>query len=246
MEAEDDMDSAPLVLSPGKRPRLSDQLYSQILEQIVSGRLSEGSRLPPEKEICEMFGVSRPVVRDALLRLRSDGLVQSRQGSGTFIQRRPAKRLSDFGGMDQVPEFLRVLELRMPVESEAARLAAERRTAAQLRKIEDAHRQMERDAEAGNIPAEPDAAFHNAIAAATGNDKFLSLSRSIQSSISSFRTVASNVTRTGPRKRIVQVLSEHTMILEAIQSRETEAARIAMMFHLERARRRVTDRSEDS
>ena len=115
MEAEDDMDSAPLVLSPGKRPRLSDQLYSQILEQIVSGRLSEGSRLPPEKEICEMFGVSRPVVRDALLRLRSDGLVQSRQGSGTFIQRRPAKRLSDFGGMDQVPEFLRVLELRMPV-----------------------------------------------------------------------------------------------------------------------------------
>ena len=76
---------AGLILVPGRRQLLSDQLYGQILDQIVAGVLNEGDRLPPEKEICKMFGVSRPVVRDALLRLRADGLLRARQGSGTFV-----------------------------------------------------------------------------------------------------------------------------------------------------------------
>jgi GntR family transcriptional repressor for pyruvate dehydrogenase complex len=234
-----------LVLVPGRRQLLSDQLYGQILDQIVSGRLNEGDRLPPEKEICEMFGVSRPVVRDALLQLRADGLVQSRQGSGTYVQRRPANRLKEFGNTADLARYMRCLEVRRPLEAAAARFAAERRTSSQLLKIEEIHSHLEKDAEAGYITPANDSAFHMAIANATGNEYFSDVLRPIQDSISSFMEVTSNLTRTGSHERILQVLSEHTNVLEAIRSQEPEAAKIAMLFHFERIRRRITDRTQD-
>lgn len=236
---------AGLVLVPRRRQLLSDQLYGQILDQIVSGRLNEGDRLPPEKEICEMFGVSRPVVREALLQLRSDGLVQARQGSGTYVQRRPAERLRKFAKTAELARFLRCMEVRMPLEAAAARLAAQRRTSSQLVKIEEAHAHLEKDAEAGHITPANDSAFHMAIANATGNDYFSNVLQSIQDSIASFREVTSHLTRTGSHERLLQVLSEHTIILEAIRSQEPEAAKVAMLFHFERLRSRVTDRTQD-
>lgn len=139
---QNESSSAGLILVPGRRQLLSDQLYGQILDQIVSGRLKEGDRLPAEKEICEMFGVSRPVVRDALLQLRSDGVVKSRQGSGTYVQRRPVDRLKKFAKTADLAGFLRCLEVRMPLEATASRLAAERRTSSQLAKIEEAHERL--------------------------------------------------------------------------------------------------------
>ena len=81
-------------LEPGQRERLGDQLYGQILEQIVSGALKEGDKLPSENKICQAFGVSRPTVRAALMRLNADGLVITRQGSGTFLQKRPSDHLT--------------------------------------------------------------------------------------------------------------------------------------------------------
>ena len=77
-----------LVLERGHRVRLADQLYGQIFEQIVSGGLNVGDKLPSENEISERFGVSRPVVREALLRLRADGLITAHQGLGTFVAMR--------------------------------------------------------------------------------------------------------------------------------------------------------------
>lgn len=243
---DDEGTRAGLVLVPGRRQLLSDQLYGQILDQIVSGRLKEGDRLPPEKEICEMFGVSRPVVRDALLQLRADGLVQSRQGSGTYVQRRPVDRLKKFAKTSDLAGFLRCLEVRMPLEAAAARLAAERRTSSQLAKIEAAHERLKEDVSIGHITTENDAAFHAAIAAATGNDFFMEVLRPIHASITGFMDISLNLTRTGSRERILQVLHEHTLILEAIQAQEPEAANVTMLFHIERSRRRVTDRTQDT
>jgi len=187
---DDDGAGAGLVLVPGRRQLLSDQLYGQILDQIVSGRLNEGDRLPPEKEICEMFGVSRPVVRDALLQLRADGLVQSRQGSGTYVQRRPVDRLKKFAKTADLAGFLRCLEVRMPLEAAAARLAAERRTTSQLAKIEEAHERMKEDVTTGHITTENDVAFHTAIAVATGNDFFTEVLRPIHTSITGFMDIS--------------------------------------------------------
>lgn len=243
--ADSDGPSPGLVLVPGRRQLLSDQLYGQILDQIVSGGLNKGDRLPPEKEICKMFGVSRPVVRDALLQLRVDGLVHSRQGSGTYVQRRPVDRLKKFAKTADMAGFLRCLEVRMPLEAAAARLAAERRTPAQLLKIEQAHERLKEDVSTGHITTENDVAFHAAIAEATGNEFFTEMFRPIHNWIIGFMDVSLNLTRTGSRERILQVLGEHTHILEAIQSREPETAHVAMLFHIERSRRRVTDRTQD-
>ena len=237
---------AGLVLVPGRRQLLSDQLYGQILDQIVSGRLNEGDRLPPEKDICEMFGVSRPVVRDALLQLRADGLVQARQGSGTYVLRRPADRLKSFANSAELAVFLRCLEVRMPLEATAAKLAAERRTAAQLDRIETAHDQLRKDVETGHITTANDITFHASIAAAAGNEFFTQVLQHIHGSITGFMDVSLNLTRTGSRERIQQVLNEHTIILEAIQSQEAEAAEVAMRFHIGQSQRRVIDRNQDT
>lgn len=235
-----------LLLVPGKRQRLSDQLYGQILDQIVSGMLREGQRLPPEKDICAMFGVSRPVVRDALLRLRADGLLRTRQGSGTYITRRPADRLVDFATSAELAVFLRCLEARAPLEAACARYAAERRTSSQLARIKSAHEGLRKDVEQnGHITPESDLAFHAAIAAASGNEFFSDLLQHIHEAVQGFMHLSLGLTRTGSRERVQQVMNEHTFILEAIQAHEPDEAETAMRFHIGQSRRRVTDRNRD-
>lgn len=237
--------SPGLVLVPGRRQLLGDQLYGQILDQIVSGRLKEGDKLPTEKEISAMFGVSRPVVRDALNRLRADGLVQARQGSGTYVMRRPADRLRKFANPADMAGFLRCLEVRIPLEAAAAALAAERRNSAQLARIRQAHDNLRKDVETGHITTGNDLTFHAAIADATGNEFFPGVLQHIHASITGFMDVSLNLTRTGSRARIQQVLNEHTNILEAIEQQEPDAADVAMRFHLGQSRRRTLDRNRD-
>lgn len=235
--------SAPLVLA--RRLRLSDQLYGQILEQIVSGRLSEGARLPSETEICKSFGVSRPVVRQALQRLRADGLVQARQGSGTYVQARPAERLADFVDPGAVSALLRCLEVRVGLEGAAARFAAERRGTRELDRIVAAHEALRVQADAGAMTAEVDFAFHVAIAEASGNGFFPRLLAELQAELRGFMALSLNLTRTGPSLRAAHVLHEHRLILDAIRGQEAEAAEIAMRFHIVQARRRMVDRNRE-
>ena len=82
-----------LKLVPRRKERLGDLLYGQILEQITSGALKEGDKLPSESEICRSSQVSRPTVREALMRLSADGLITTRQGSGTYVRQRPPEAL---------------------------------------------------------------------------------------------------------------------------------------------------------
>lgn len=235
-----------LVLMPGRRQLLGDQLYGQILDQIVSGRLEEGEKLPTEKEISAMFGVSRPVVRDALNRLRADGLVQARQGSGTYVLRRPSDRLKTFANSADMAALLRCFEVRIPLEAAAAALAAERRTASQLARIEKIFDRMKGDVKTGHITIDNDLSFHAAIAEATGNEFFPGVLKHLHGSVAGFMDVSLNITRTGSRERIQEVLKEHTIILEAIQAREQDAAEVAMRFHLGQSRRRTLDRNRDT
>jgi len=231
-------------LTPGRRQRLGDQLYGQILEKIVSGQLHEGDRLPPEKELCEMFGVSRPVVREALLRLRVDGLLQARQGAGTYILARPAARLVQFASMEDVAGFLRCIEVRLPLEGTAARLAAERRTAEQLDHIATTHAGFERNLQDGRMTPDADLAFHAAVADATGNELFPSLLAALHRTLLGFMRVALDLTRTGSEERARRVLDEHVQVVEAIEAQDGEAADLAMRFHISQARRRMIDRTQ--
>ncbi|OZI61288.1 GntR family transcriptional regulator [Bordetella genomosp. 11] len=232
-------------LDRGQRVRLGDQLYGQIFDRIASGDLNVGDKLPSEHEICEQFGVSRPVVREALLRLRADGLVSAYQGLGTFVIHQPAPRLKTFGDVQNVGAYLRAQEVRVALEGDAARLAALRRTDEQLKKIVEAHETFAHGLAQGQVSAEADLAFHASIAEASGNDFFLGVLETIHESIHGFMRLSLNLTRTGSRQRAERVMDEHASILAAIREQDGERARTAMQFHLGQARYRLVDRDRD-
>lgn len=234
-----------LKLQPKRKERLGDQLYGQILEQIVGGTLKEGDRLPSEKALCQMFEVSRPVVREAIMRLQADGLVMAKQGSGTYVQKRPPQGLVALAGASDVAGMLRCYEVRIPIESEAAALAARRRTPDQLAAIRAAYDAVSDAMHASGNAGPADFAFHRAIAEASGNDLFVSILDMLHGVVENQMTVALGITRQGSPDRAERVLDEHRRILDAIVSGDGDAAMLAMRYHITRARQRVTDHQLD-
>ena len=110
-----------------REPKLSHQVYERIFELHRLGRVSRSSsRLPSESELSRRFGASRPIVREALARLRDDGLIVSRQGSGSYVQRRPDAAVLRFVPVGSVADIQRCFEFRVGLEGAAAALAAER------------------------------------------------------------------------------------------------------------------------
>lgn len=236
---------AGLKLQPKRKERLGDQLYGQILEQIVSGTLKEGDKLPSEKELCLMFEVSRPVVREAMMLLQADGLVVARQGSGTYVQRRPPQGLITLAGASDVAGMLRCYEVRVPLEGEAAALAAKRRSPEQLEQIRTALDELRRAIESRGPASAADFAFHRAVAEASCNGMFVSILETLHGAIENSMTVALNITAQGSAERSRRVLDEHSRIYEAIAMGDADAANLAMRYHINRARQRITDQQQD-
>jgi GntR family transcriptional repressor for pyruvate dehydrogenase complex len=229
----------------GQRVRLGDRLYGQIFDRIASGDLNVGDKLPSEHEICDEFGVSRPVVREALLRLRADGLITAHQGLGTFVSHQPAPRIKSFNDVQNIGAYLRAQEVRIALEGDAARLAAMRRTDEQLADIAQAHAVFADGIANGHVVLEADLAFHTAVAQASGNDFYLGVLENIHESISGFMRLTLSLTRTGSRARGQRVVDEHAAVLAAIREQDADRARIAMQFHLGQARYRLVDRERD-
>jgi GntR family transcriptional repressor for pyruvate dehydrogenase complex len=232
-------------LVPGRKERLGDQLYGQILEGIVSGTYREGDKLPSESQICQAFQVSRPTVREALMRLHADGLVSTRQGSGTFVQKRPSGQLTRLAPVSDIAGILRCMEVRMALEDRAAALAAERRTPAELDRILRALEALRSSLEAGAVPVQADFDFHRAVAGASGNALFADVLEMLQGTIHQSMTVALGLTHTASKERARRVVEEHEAVADAIRRGDAEGAGLAMRYHLHRARQRVTDGGRD-
>jgi len=224
---------------------LGDILYGQILEQIVSGALKEGDKLPSENKICQSSQVSRPTVREALMRLHADGLVTTRQGSGTFVQRRPSDNLTRLAKVSEIAGMLRCLEVRMALEGQAAALAAQRRTSNQMDRIHGSLTALQAAFESGTVLARTDFEFHLAVAAASGNTVFAEVLETLDATIQHAMTVALDLTRSGSKERARRVFEEHEAVAEAIARGDAEAAGLTMRYHLHRARQRVTDGQRD-
>ena len=236
---------ADLKLVPQRKERLADLLYGQILEQIMSGALKEGDKLPSENQICQTSQISRPTVREALMRLHADGLVTTRQGSGTFVQRRPSDHLTRLAKVSDIAGMLRCMEVRIALEGQAATLAALRRTSSQMDDIADRLRALDEAFATGSVPAQTDFAFHLAVANASGNTMFAELLAALNETIQHTMTVALGITRVGSKERGRRVFDEHEAIAEAIARGDAEAAGLAMRYHLHRSRQRVTDEQRD-
>jgi len=219
---------------------LADRVTAVLLEKIKNGEFPPGTRLPTEHVICERFGVSRTVIREAISRLKSEGLVEVRQGSGTIV--REANRATAFRLVvdenDSVEAVLRVTELRRGIEAEAAALAAERRTRAQLADIRRALAAIDVAAKQARDGVDEDLNFHMAISRATGN----SLYPPLLEYLSQFAHAAILVTRKNEARRddfSRQVREEHKAIYDAIAAKDPAAARLAVFTHIDNAGARV-------
>ncbi|MGY6635124.1 MAG: FadR/GntR family transcriptional regulator [Alkalilacustris sp.] len=223
------------------RKTLADQIYGRILELIASGQIAEGDRLPSEHQISQRFSVSRPVVREALQRLRDDGLVTARQGVGSFVRRRPPQGLIEHARADDVAGLMRCMEARLAVEAAAARHAALRATPEDLGRLEETLQRMATTMRAREPVREVDFEFHMAVALASGNEVFCELLNAVRPLMLQAIGVGQMMTRDGTVARIEAVLEEHRQILEAIRDRDAEGAGLLMSIHLVHSRRRVTD-----
>lgn len=218
----------------------SDQVATTLRDQIETGELKPRDKLPTEAALAEHFAVSRTVIREAISRLKSDGLVESRQGSGVFVRQglhvRPLR--IQFAADDPLAATLHVVELRRAIEGEAAAIASERRGERDVARLRKALERIDAAAAAGSDGVAEDVAFHRIIAEATANPYYLD----VVDFLEQFLVEATRLTRTNEALRedfARQVREEHLAIVAAIVARDPMAARIAGTTHLINAAARI-------
>ncbi len=218
---------------------LNDRVYDYIVSQIIVGAFALNARLPTEMQLAERLSVSRPVVRQALRRLKDDGLVTSRQGAGTFVVRRPAHQVFSFAAVGSVADIQKCFVFRIALESEAAALAAVEHDREALERLAQALGGLEQSLKGGTGGIDEDIAFHQAVAAATDNRFFLSTMAAIASQIRVGIGLNRSLTLEQPKSRRIAVQEEHRAIYDAIAARDADEARRLMHQHLENARLRI-------
>lgn len=222
--------------------RLSDQVARQLATEIEAGRLAAGAKLPPEARLVEQFAVSRTVLREAVSRLKSLGLLASRQGSGVYVTAHaPFAPLNfDAHHAESRGAVAQMIDVRRALEAEAAALAAERRTQADLRAIRQCVRALDQAVAAGGDGVEEDLRFHRCIAEAARNP-FLMATLDY---LAQFMRGAISVTRANEARRgdfTSQVREEHAAIAEAIAAGDATRARAAAATHMVNAVQRMED-----
>jgi GntR family transcriptional repressor for pyruvate dehydrogenase complex len=229
-------------LTIAKRETLSARLVRVMTERIQDGTYARGDRLPTEMELIEEFGVSRTVVREAVANLRASGAVATRQGIGAFVVQdvvTPGFRISE-DSLQLVEEVIAALELRMVVESEAAALAAMRRTNEDIDALYSALRRSEIELEVGESAVRSDLEFHRAVAAATANAHFLGIFNYLgEVLIPRSRLQTHRFDQSSAEQYNQRILSEHKLIASSIERKDPDQARAAMRMHLGGSRDRL-------
>lgn len=229
--------SGPMPFQSIEPRRLYRQIADQIRALVRSGEFNAGSRLPPERDLARQLGVSRPSVREALIALEVEGLVDVRIGSGIYV------RAPDDAAAADAPEAMagpfELLRARYVIESECAALAAKSAKRAQVQAIEEALEEMDRETEAGRQPLPSDRLFHLRIAEATGNGALVHVVKQLWDE------------RTGELFTRLEhhydspelwrtAMSEHRAVLKSIAARDPDGARSAMQRHLNQAYKRFS------
>lgn len=247
---------SPKPLTSKSQPqRVVDSLQARIL----AGELKPGDRIPPEPLLMQEFSVSRTVVREAMSSLQASGFVKTRHGIGTFVLERPVN-----GGLLSAPppelhikQTLAMLELRISLESEAANLAALRRTEAHLGVMRGALQNCRANWQAGKSTVEDDYRFHAEIAAATDNQYFLEVlgnlgNATLRAHSHEGTETAKSHAATVQFGEVLPILSdgkeiaqrEHEAIFDAIARQDAASAKAAMFMHLSNSRERLRRKIE--
>jgi DNA-binding FadR family transcriptional regulator len=221
--------------------RLYRQIADQIRTLIRNGEFPAGARLPPERDLAKQLGVSRPSVREALIALEVEGLVEVRIGSGIYVQGAGGKAAgragSDDGGATAGP--FELLRARYVIEGETAALAAKSARKGQVQAIEESLEAMKHELEDDKQPLDGDRMFHMRIAEATGNGALVAVVDMLWED------------RTGPLYKQLEhhydspslwhsAMAEHRAVLKAIAAKDAAGARAAMQRHLNQAYKRFS------
>jgi GntR family transcriptional repressor for pyruvate dehydrogenase complex len=220
---------------PIRPKKISEEIVEQIKAMISQGQLKPGDRLPSERELSTMLGVSRPSVRESIMVLEAMGFLDSRQGGGTYVRALTEASITDPLAKlveKKDPKLLRSLaEVRMGLESWSAYLAAQRATDEDISEMRRIYAIMEQQAAKGGWSPEVDAEFHYAITAASHNSLQMHVLDSIHSLFHATIQVA--LMEFYQQEGHVQLLlTHHREIMEAIAAHEPEQARQKMMAHL--------------
>lgn len=224
-------------VSPGAS--LSNQVAEVLAAEIRSGRLAMEMKLPTEAALANQFSVSRTVVREAVSRLKSLGLLDSRQGSGIFVKSAGFAPLNfDVKYAASKQAVVQMVEVRRALEAEVAGMAASRRTQSDIRNIRKSIAALEQSVQAGGDGVDEDVKFHRAIADAARNPFLIGTLEYL----GQFMRGVTRVTRANEATRTDfarQVQEEHGMIFRAIEAGDASAARKAAARHMDNAIKRI-------
>ncbi|MBW6510825.1 MAG: FadR family transcriptional regulator [Desulfuromonadaceae bacterium] len=239
-----------IAFKPIRPKKISEEIVQQIKDLISVGQLTPGSRIPSERDLAAMMGVSRPSVREALMVLEAMGLLESRQGGGTYVRSLTETTLTDplTNMVENNPQLLQALvEVRKGIESWSAFLAATRASVEEIEELGRLYREMERQTLSGGWDPNIDTKFHIIITAATHN----TLQQHVLNSIHGLFSATIHLALSEFYKRagyLQPLLEQHRMIYEAISLRNPEVARDRMMDHLEfvEEKMRILEEEKDS
>jgi DNA-binding FadR family transcriptional regulator len=219
-----------------RRPHLAEHIARSLSDEIASGRLRPGDRLPTEQFLSQNFGVSRNVVREGIATLRAQGLIQSRQGVGVFVAAAPAAERAPLPEnaplLDGDNTIRNMFEVRAILESQAAALTATHMTPRKLKTIQDAVLRMQYEGEPTLDTVNADLDFHRAVAAASGNDYLETMIRTVLEPMRALITM--NFARRGPVFSNIPhaARGEHEELVQAFIDRDAGAARRIMGQHI--------------
>ncbi|KQV50192.1 GntR family transcriptional regulator [Pelomonas sp. Root1217] len=215
--------------------RLYEQIADRIRALIDAEGLVEGARLPGERDLASLLGVSRPSLREALIALEIDGRIEIRGGSGVYVC--PSGRRSDTAALSLGDSPEELLQARVVLESAVATLAAARVSTLGLHRVEEALEEMRDGLARGYKPVEADRRFHLSIAEQGGNSVLVGMVGALFDSRHSPISARMSV-RAGTEHGWQSALDEHEAILRALKSRNPQAAAAQMCHHLQSSHRR--------
>lgn len=221
-------------LKPIKPKRISDQVFEQIRELIYKGEFKPGQQILPERELAMSMAVSRTSVRNAINKLVTLGLLEHRQGQGTFVSSPESREGNPLAAVMATDEATLddLLEVRLGLECNAAMLAAQRATEADLKAIKKSLEEMAEDLEGtGKIGTGPDTAFHMAVTFSTKNPVLIHLMRNFYDFL--FVGIKKNLTHMYmDRGALDDVIHHHQAVYQAILRRSPQEAYEAMRTHI--------------
>lgn len=220
---------------PVSSKKLYIQIYNQILSEIEVGVVKEGEKLPSERELCELFNVSRAPVRQALSALELNGVIYSRQGEGVFV-----KNSKILTGDFQTSFFLKsispedIVEGRMSIEPLIIEFAALRATDEDIKALQKTIKKMEEETKAGIYVPETDETLHKQIAEASHNDLFIKFMSAISNAMKQQEMwhFIRDRTVTRPDYRDIN-FKEHLLLIKAIEEHNAKEAVELMTSHME-------------